>query len=186
MSTPATPLKVLGICGSLRPESCNMGMLRYARDNAPAGMQIEIADLREVPFFVRNEDKTPAVVSLLKQFETAEAFVFACPEYNYSIAPALKNALDWASRAEDNYMLAGKPGMVFGAGGGMGTSRAQLHLRQVTSALNIHMLNKPEVFANAFGDSFDANGNLVDPKIQGNLVKQLAAFQAWAAQIRRK
>lgn len=179
MSTTNT-FKVLAICGSLREESRNMGMLRYAKSNAPVGLHIEIADLREIPLYVRDDLKSPAVLALLKQFDEAEAFIFACPEYNYSIAPALKNALDWASRAQDNTLLAGKPGMVFGAGGGMGTSRAQLHLRQVTSALNIHMLNKPEVFANAFSESFDADGKLVDTKVQGNLVKQLQAFQALA------
>ncbi|HWT54831.1 MAG TPA: NAD(P)H-dependent oxidoreductase [Rhodocyclaceae bacterium] len=179
-------LNILGICGSLREESRNMSMLRYAQLNAPEGLKIEIADLREVPFFVRNEDKAPAVLTLLKQFEAADGFIFACPEYNYSLAPALKNAIDWASREPDNRLLAGKPGMVFGAGGGMGTSRAQLHLRQVTSAMNIHMLNKPEVFANAFSESFDGAGNLVDSKIQGYIVNQLKAFQALAAKICQK
>jgi chromate reductase, NAD(P)H dehydrogenase (quinone) len=179
-------LKVLGICGSLREESTNMGMLRYARDHAPAGMEIVIAELRDVPLFVRNEDKAPSVQRLLKQFEDAQALLFACPEYNYSIAPALKNAIDWASRAQDNSLLAGKPGAIFGAGGGMGTSRGQLHFRQVTSALDIHMLNKPEVFANAFSESFDKAGNLVDAKVQAKLVKQLEAFMAWAARVRQK
>jgi chromate reductase len=124
------------------------------------------------------------VERLLAQFGDADAFLFACPEYNYSLAPALKNAIDWASRAPDNALLAGKPAAMFGAGGGMGTSRAQHHLRQVASALNIHLLNKPEVYANAFSDSFDkSNGNLVDEKIQKLLVKQLEALQAWANKV---
>jgi hypothetical protein len=38
-------LKVLAICGSLRRASTNMGLLRYAKAHAPAGIQIEIADL---------------------------------------------------------------------------------------------------------------------------------------------
>ena len=183
MSTTTNALRVLGICGSLREESRNMGMLRYAQAHAPAGMQITIADLRDVPFFVRNDLKSPAVETLLRQFGEADAFVFACPEYNYSIAPALKNALDWASRAEDNKLLAGKPAAMFGAGGGMGSSRAQHHLRQVTAALNIHLLNKPEVYGNAFSESFSADGTLVDAKLQGNLVKQLEALQAWAKKL---
>lgn len=186
MSTATNTLKVLGICGSLREDSRNMGMLRHAQAHAPAGMEITIADLREVPFYVRDDQKSPAVIALLKQFEEADAFIFACPEYNYSLAPALKNAIDWASREKDNRLLVGKPGMVFGAGGGMGTSRAQLHLRQVTSAMNIHMLNKPEVFANAFSESFAADGKLVDTKIQGYIVKQLEAFQSLAAKFCQK
>ena len=178
-------IKVLGICGSLREESKNLGMLRYAQAHAPAGLEITIADLREVPFFVRNDQKSAAVIALLKQIEEADAFVFACPEYNYSIAPALKNAIDWASRAEDNKLLAGKPAAMFGAAGGMGSSRAQHHLRQVTSALNIHLLNKPEVYGNAFSDSFSADGTLVDTKLQGQIVKQLEALQAWADKLRK-
>lgn len=177
-------LKVLGICGSLRDDSKNMGMLRYAQAHAPANMEITIADLREVPFFVRNDLKSPSVETLLRQFGEADAFVFACPEYNYSIAPALKNAIDWASRAEDNKLLAGKPATMFGAAGGMGSSRAQHHLRQVTAALNIHLLNKPEIYAYAFSDSFSADGTLVDTKVQGYLVKQLDALQAWADKLR--
>lgn len=182
MSTSKT-LNVLGICGSLREESRNMGMLRYVQAQAPAGMQITIADLSAVPFFVRNDLKSPAVETLLRQFGEADAFIFACPEYNYSIAPALKNALDWASRAEDNKLLAGKPAAMFGAAGGMGSSRAQHHLRQVTAALNIQLLNKPEVYGNAFSDSFAADGALVDPKLQSNLLKQLEALQAWAEKL---
>lgn len=181
----STTLKVLGICGSLRENSTNMGMLRYAQSKAPAGMIIEIANLLEIPFFIRDSDPKPAALqTLLKQLRAADALLFACPEYNYSIAPALKNALDWASREKDNHLLAGKPAAMFGAGGGMGTSRAQLHLRQVTSALNIHMLNKPEVFANAFSESFDKDGNLVDPKIQGYVVKQLEALLSWSNKVR--
>ena len=67
----------------------------------------------------------------------ADALVLACPEYNYSLAPALKNALDWVSREPDCAPFNGKPVAIMGAGGGMGTSRAQYHLRQVCVYLNL-------------------------------------------------
>ena len=92
-------MNVLGICGSLRQHSTNKGLLRYAQQNAPEGMQIEIADLNEVPFYNADlAEKPPAVERLWAQLEQADALLLACPEYNYSLAPALKNALDWASR----------------------------------------------------------------------------------------
>ena len=114
----------------------------------------------------------------------ADALVLACPEYNYSIAPALKNIIDWASREPDNALLAGKPVAIMGAGGGMGTSRAQYHLRQVCVFLDLHPLNKPEVFANAFAGGFDADGNLTDEKIAANIAQQLAALAMWARRLK--
>ncbi len=179
-------MNILAICGSLRKKSTNMGLLRYAQAQAPAGSNITIADLSSVPFFNADLTEKPvAVIELLQQLEKADALIFGCPEYNYSIAPALKNALDWASREPDNKLLSGKAVALMGAGGGMGTSRAQYHLRQVCVYLNLHPLNKPEVFANAFSGAFDADGNLVDEKIQGTINTQLTALIAWAHQLKK-
>ena len=70
-----------------------------------------------------------------------------------------------------------------GAGGGMGTSRSQYHLRQVSVFLDLHLLNKPEVFCNAFTGSFDEDGHLVDEQIQGLIVDQLDALHKWALRL---
>lgn len=179
-------MNILAICGSLRKKSTNLGLLHYAQANSPAGSNITIADLSAVPFYNADiSEKPEAVKQLLQQMDAADALIFGCPEYNYSIAPALKNALDWASREPDNKLLSGKAVAIMGAGGGMGTSRAQYHLRQVCVFLNLHPLNRPEVFANAFSNSFDADGNLVDEKIQGNIKNQLVALAEWAQQLKK-
>ena len=177
-------LRVLGICGSLRQQSTNRGLLRYAQEHAPSGVEVKIADLTEIPFYNSDITEKPvAVQTLLVDFEQADAILFACPEYNYSLAPALKNALYWASREPDNHLLSGKPAAMMGAGGGMGTSRAQYHLRQVSVFLNLHLLNKPEIFCNAFTGGFDEDGRLTDARIQGLIVEQLDALHKWAAQL---
>ena len=178
-------LKVFGICGSLRSKSTNRGLLRYAQEHAPAGMEINIADLSEVSFYNADLTEKPATVqTLLTEIDQADALLLACPEYNYSLAPALKNALDWASREPDNRLLSGKPAAIMGSGGGMGTSRAQYHLRQVCVFLNLQLLNKPEVFCNAFTGSFDVEGNLVDEKIQKLIIEQVETLQKWTQQLR--
>ena len=177
-------LKLLGICGSLRRQSTNAGLLRAAMAELPEGVSMAIADLSEVPFYDADLSTKPAAVDkLLAQMATADALVLACPEYNYSIAPALKNALDWASREPNNALLAGKPAAILGAGGGMGTSRAQYHLRQVCVFLDLHPLNKPEVFANAFAGAFDADGNLTDAKLIQQVAAQMQALAAWARRL---
>ena len=162
-----------------------MGLLRYAKDHAPSGMLTELADLQKIPFYNADIEEIPGPVQkLYESIEKADALLLACPEYNYSLAPALKNALDWASRAQDNHLLAGKPAAILGSGGGMGSARSQYHLRQVCVFLDLHPLNKPEVFSNAFSGSFDEEGNLVDTKIQKLIGEQLRSLQAWAKIIR--
>lgn len=170
-------IKFLGIAGSLRQKSANKGMLRAAVANLPAGAAMEIADLSDIPFYNADLQEKPAPVArVLAQIGAADALVLACTEYNYSLAPALKNILDWASREPNNALLAGKAVALMGAGGGMGTSRAQYHLRQVCVYLDLQPLNKPEVFANAFAGAFDADGELIDAKLIRLLTSQMQAL----------
>ena len=163
-------IKLLGIAGSLRKASTNRGLLRAAQASLPDDVSLEIADLTDVPFYNQDIAEKPASVSrVLGQMRAADGLVLACTEYNYSVAPALKNILDWASREQDIAQLAGKPAAIMGAGGGMGTSRAQYHLRQICVFFDLRLLNKPEVFANAFAGGFDGDGNLIDQKLAGQV-----------------
>jgi chromate reductase len=114
-----TTLKFLGITGSLRRKSTNKGLLRVAAAHLSEGVSMEIADLSDIPFYNADITEKPAsVLRLLAQM--ADALVLACTEYNYSIAPALKNILDWTSREPGNALLSGKPIALMGSGGGMG------------------------------------------------------------------
>ena len=172
-------IKLLGIVGSLRQKSTNRGLLRAAQAQLTEGVSMEIAELTDIPFY--NADiaaKPESVQRVLAQMANADGLVLACAEYNYSLAPALKNILDWASREPDNALLAGKSVAIMGAGGGMGTSRAQYHLRQVCVFLDLHPLNKPEVFANAFAGAFDGDGNLTDAKLLKLITGQMQALVA--------
>ncbi|MFA7292567.1 MAG: NAD(P)H-dependent oxidoreductase [Rhodocyclaceae bacterium] len=167
-------IKLLGIAGSLRQASTNRGLLRAAQANLPAEATMEIADLTDIPFYNQDIADKPASVSrVLAQIGAADALVLAATEYNYSMAPALKNILDWASREPNNALLAGKPVAIMGAAGGMGSSRAQYHLRQVCVFLELQPLNKPEVFANAFAGGFDAEGKLTDAKLTQLVTEQI-------------
>lgn len=178
-------LKFLGISGSLRAKSTNTGLLRAAARSLPDGVSMDLADLRDVPFFNGDLSERPeSVQRVLAQMKVADALVLACPEYNFSYAPALKNILDWASREPNNVLLAGKPAAILGAGGRFGTARAQYHLRQVGVFLDLHFLNKPEVFAHAMAGGFDADGNLTDEKTLQQVTEQMAALTAWTRQIR--
>merc|ERR1712139_271538 len=93
------------------------------------------------------------------------AIFFACPEYNYNMTPALKNALDWCSKHPRN-LWKGKAAAIAGAGGGAGTARAQLSLRQSGVFLDLHFVNSPELCIKRFEEQcFDAaTGDLQSEK----------------------
>lgn len=165
-------LTFVGMTGSLRRASRNKGLLRCCATHLPEGVRMEIADISALPFYNEDLEKPQAVKDLVAQVTAADALVLACPEYNYSMAPALKNALDWLSREPDLAPLNGKPACLLGAGGGMGTARSQYQMRQTCVYLNLLLLNKPEFFSNAFSPAFDADGDLVDE----GLIKQVAAL----------
>ena len=178
-------LNILGISGSLRAQSRNTGLLRFAKQCLPPTVNFQIANLADVPFYNadRCDPKPETVQTLIRQVTEADALVLACPEYNYSLAPALKNALDWVSREPDCAPFNGKPVAIMGAGGGMGTSRAQYHLRQVCVYLNLRPVNKPEVFSNAFSASFNESGDLIDPSLQQQVTALMNALLAWHSQL---
>jgi chromate reductase, NAD(P)H dehydrogenase (quinone) len=177
-------LKFLGIAGSLRQKSTHKGLLNTALSHLPEGVSMELADLSDIPFYNADlTEKPPAVQRVLAQMAEANALVLACPEYNYSLAPALKNILDWASREPQNAILSGKAVAIMGAGGSMGSSRAQSHLRQVCVCLNLHPLNRPEVFVNAFAGAFDAEGTLVDERQIQVVAQQMQALAQWSLKL---
>src|SRR5277367_1226670 len=169
MSDPK-PISVLGICGSLRKGSFNQAALNTAIELKPAGMEVTVADISQIPLY--NEDVRaqgfPSPVEMLRQqIKAADALLIACPEYNYCMSGVLKNAIDWASRPPDQ-PFAGKPiAMISAAAGMAGGARGQAHLRQSCVYLDMHPLNKPEVLIFQAQNKFDANGKLTDDIARG-------------------
>lgn len=163
-------ISVLGICGSLRRGSYNMAALRTAIALKPANMTVIVADISQIPLYnedVREQGFPPPVEILRRQIAQADALLFACPEYNYSMTGVLKNAIDWASRPPDQ-PFAGKPCAILGAAAGMaGSARAQYDLRRSCVFLDMHPLNKPEVLIGQAQNKFDIDGNLTDEAAKG-------------------
>jgi chromate reductase len=167
--------KVLGICGSLRRDSYNAKALRAAAKLAPAGTELEIADISAIPIFnddLRSEGEPRAVVHLKDQVRTADAVLIATPEYNFSIPGVLKNTLDWLSRPPAP-PFEQKPVAIMGASlGPLGTARVQYHLRQVLVYMNTFTVNKPEVFIGQAASKFGPEGELTD-EATGKFILQL-------------
>ncbi len=181
-------LVVLGVCGSLRRGSYNRGALRAAQELAPEGMRIEIAELGGLPLYdddVRVAGYPPEVAALREAVRRADALLFGCPEYNYSVSGVLKNAIDWGSRPPDQ-PFAGKPAAIVGASGGaVGTARAQQHLRQIGLSVDLRFVTRPEVLIASAAERFDAEGRLVNEQSRQLIAKLLVALRDWTLQLRK-
>ncbi len=175
------PIHILGIAGSLRRASWNHGLLRAANELLPEGVTLEIADLAPIPMF--NQDQEADLPESVRYFKSrivaADALLIATPEYNYSIPGVLKNAIDWASRPPRESPFAGKPLAIMGAGGLFGSVRAQLHLRQICSHLDMLAVNRPEVRIVRGWEKFDADGNLTDETSRKEVHMLIEALVKW-------
>ncbi len=146
------PVHVLGFAGSLREGSYNRAALRAAHELLPQGITLESFDLAPIPLYnadIEAISAPPPVQAFKERIAVADALLIVTPEYNGSIPGVLKNAIDWASRPPGDTPLDGKPLAMMGASPGqLGTIRAQLYLREICAAVNMHPLSRPEVFIN--------------------------------------
>jgi chromate reductase len=170
-------LHIVGICGSLRKHSYNLGLLRAFEQELPDNIKFTLADISEIPFF--NEDREqpyPETVLKLKEIlVSADAFVISSPEYNMSYTALLKNAIEWISRPSLQTKLAGKPVALIGAAV-IGIGVSQSHLRDVMFALNMKVITRPIVQVGNAREKFDQEGNLTDNAPKERLVQLINAL----------
>jgi chromate reductase len=179
---------ILGFAGSLRQKSYNKGLLRAANKLLPKNAILEMFDLEGIPAF--NQDLEIRAPDKVKEFKAkikaADAILIATPEYNYSVPGVLKNAIDWASRPYPDNAFKGKPVALMGASiGGVGTARAQYHLRQSFVFLDMYPINSPEVLVTFAQQKFDENGNLKDAKAKELIANLLQNLAAWTIKLRK-
>ncbi len=183
----AEEIKVLGVCGSLRKASLSMAALRACKELAPAGMSISMASIGEIPMY--NQDIFDAgIPQPAKRFydevAAADGVLIATPEYNFSLPPVLKNAIDWVSKMP-NQPFNNKPIAVFSASQGpLGGARVQYDLRKILVQLWGLVLPRPEVFIGAAQTKFDAQGKLTDEATRKFLIELTGGFKTWIERMR--
>jgi NAD(P)H-dependent FMN reductase len=104
-----------------------------------------------------------------------QGFLIACPEYNSSITPLLKNAIDWASRPEPNEpslsCFRDKVAALMSASPGkLGGLRGLVHVRSILGNIGVLVLPDQQAIPNAY-HAFDQQGNLKDPNQQEAIVQ---------------
>jgi len=183
----ASSTKILGISGSMRKRSFNTALLRAAQELLPPEATLEIFDISKFPLFNQDMEATPpaGVVEFKLKIRGSDAILFAAPEYNFSVSALLKNAIEWANRPSKDNAWDGKPALITSAStGARGGARAQLHLRQILSDVNMFPLNKPQLLVGNAREAFDSDLRLIDETHRQTLKQLLAALVAWSAKVR--
>lgn len=184
-----TTLNFLGIPGSLRQASFNLQLLQAAQTVLPEDVTLNIYKLNDLPIFNPDLEGDGTIPEPVEQFHQAirqaDAIVFATPEYNFSIPGALKSALDWASRRGTGEMspLRSKPVAIMGAAGWVGSTRAQLHLREILVHDNMYVLNTAVQVPNA--RLHFENGKLMDERTLIRVQTLMLELKTWTLQLQK-
>ena len=157
-------LKLIAIVGTNSKRSTNRQLLQYMQKHFAEKAEIELVEIKDIPVFNKPADKkVPAeILEIAAKIEEADGVIIGTPEYDHSIPAVLMSALAWLSYGI--YPLLNKPIMITGASyGTLGSSRAQLQLRQILNAPEIKASVLPDEFLLSHSlQSFNPSGDLVD------------------------
>ncbi len=165
-------MKVLAVSGSLRADSHTTSLLRAALEAAPEGVEIELWEgLGDLPIYDQDLEHDPpeSVLRLREDWASADALLFATPEYNGSVPGGLKNAIDCASRPKLEAALTNQNVAVTGASTGQfGAMWAQADLRKILGVAGARVIGD-ELPVTRAHEKFDHQGRLLDGELHDRL-----------------
>jgi len=185
------PPKILAFAGSTRNGSLNRQALDHAVQGArDDGAEVTLIDLKDYSLPLYNADLEishslpEAAVRLKDLFKSHDGLLIACPEYNGSITPLLKNTLDWVSRphGEESGLVPyqGKfAALVSASEGRLGGIRGLRHVREILT--NLQTMVIPKQMALSLADRELANPDSTALKGLADTGKALTeAIKRWS------
>lgn len=172
------PPKILVFAGSLRSGAFSIS----TADAAQAELVAQGADVTRIslgdyplPIVDQNLEREKGVpenaLKLARIIAANDGLLIASPEYNASIPPLLKNAIDWVSRVRKDGDKPFKPfagkvaGLCSSSDGAFGGMRGLYHLRAVLMNCQVEIITPQCSIAKA-SEAFDENGRLREERLQ--------------------
>lgn len=175
-------IKVGVVVGSLRKAAYTGYVAKGFTAMLPAEFECKALNIN-LPLYNQDFDEgdtPPEYTTFRSQVAAMDAYLFVTPEYNRSMPPALKNALDIASRPMGSNAWGGKPGAIISATpGGQGAFGANHHLRQVLAFLDVYTMAQPEIYLAGVDKLLDASGNIANEGTKGFLQSCADAYAKW-------
>jgi chromate reductase len=188
--------KILAFAGSTRSASFNKQLAQLAANAArEAGADVTFVDLRDLalPLFDQDLEDASGLPENAKKFKSLlrehDGFLISSPEYNSSISAVLKNAIDWASRAETDdepslVAFRGKVAALFSASpGALGGLRGLVHLRAILGNIGVIVLPDQIAISTAH-EAFEA-GRLKDERKTARVAKLARELVEFVAKLKR-
>jgi chromate reductase, NAD(P)H dehydrogenase (quinone) len=168
-------VKILVIPGSLRTGSLNARLAAVvAHEFALAGVDVDRLSLADYPLPIYDGDLETRggvprnALNLKRMIGSHQGIVFVTPEYNSSLPPLLKNAIDWMTRVEERGETKGQVfrerafALASASEGRLGGSRCLAALRLVLTGCRASVI--PNQLALSFADrAYDDNDRLKNP-----------------------
>jgi len=170
--------RILVFAGSTRQGAYSGRVADIAqRELALQGAEVTRVSLADYALPIMDQDLEKAhgvpdnAVQLARQFVEHDALLIATPEYNGSIPPLLKNAIDWVSRVrrDGNTTLRPLPGKVVAicssSDGHFAGIRSANHLRAVLAHCQMEVI-APQVSVPNAAEAFDEDGNFRQERLR--------------------
>lgn len=181
--------KILAFAGSLRERAYSKRIVKTAMKGAEnAGAEVTFIDLRDYPMPIYDGDDhekngfSESALAFQRILNEHNGFLIASPEYNGSLSGALKNAIDWASRASGEFKMGevfrGKVAAIMTESpGAFGGIRCLGHLRGILSILQVNVLPS-EIAVSKVHEMFEGDGEeMTDAKMR-HILEELGASLA--------
>jgi chromate reductase len=175
---------IVVIAGSLRKDSFSLKIANALAKLAPDTLKLEVITPAGISFFNQDLEGAPPAdwLAFREKLQKSDGVVFVTPEYNRAIPGVLKNAIDVASRPYGKSSFNGKPvGIVSNSPSPLGGVSAAKTLQNILPGITGPIMQQPEIYLNAIGDAFDAEGNLTKDSLKPVLQAYIDAFAAHVA-----
>lgn len=166
--------RILVFAGSVRSGSINVKLAQTLTDTlVTKGAEAEHISLNDypMPIFNGDIDVPDNAMKLAERFSHCDGLVIVSPEYNSSLTPLLKNAIDWVSvtkNPDDESFGPYKHKICFLAScspGAIGGLRGLYTLRTVMMNVGAEIITSQLAVGNA-ASAFSEQGGLAEPRLQ--------------------
>ncbi|PCJ55705.1 MAG: NADPH-dependent FMN reductase [Planctomycetota bacterium] len=191
------PVRILMFSGSARRDSINQRLVEVAAKKAKElGAEVDVINLADFDMPLFNQDLEAdsfpeSARALREKMIAADGLLLACPEYNGSITPLLKNTIDWTSRPQENVAegLVAYHGqvaaLIAASPGGLGGMRGLVHVRAILSGIGVTVIPEDLALGSAY-QAFDENGGLADDRMDQRLDKVVKGLMRTAKALRQE